>query len=321
MSQVPVSANASDQATSTGSKTDHTDTCSHQARTLRRTSSGVRLSLTSQGSAKILQEDEASPTPPSSPPGTMSTLNSARDSHPAKRKVVYRPAMPVGRSRDSRAWEFWCDDDSRNDLAVQANRESTGSAADAINIMRSNKRKALVPLEDGKLPPSDATKFKRLKAGRTKSGPAKLMRSFSANDKRICGTSEKPRVNARLRLHHEGEDSDKENEDPNVVRNLNANPRPLKEAKIPRRPPLVSSHTAPTHSHSNVSASIEKSVGRSRLYRPPRASASPEADDEVAAFMRSTAMCRDQPRKQNTSGEDDMDCIHSLLSLSQGKWR
>lgn len=46
--------------------------------------------------------------------------------------------QPSGRSRDSRAWEFWCDSDARNGLVRQAEAETTGSAADAISLIRSN---------------------------------------------------------------------------------------------------------------------------------------------------------------------------------------
>ena len=41
----------------------------------------------------------------------------------------------------------------------------------------------------------------------------------------------------------------------------------------------------------------------------------PEADPELAAFMRSG-------RKSNSiSEEEELDCIQNLLSLSQGNWR
>ncbi|KAK7517230.1 uncharacterized protein IWZ02DRAFT_483685 [Phyllosticta citriasiana] len=123
------------------------------ARTLRKSSSFVRLSMTEDGKARVVSS-EISPSPPRSQP-TPTTFEgergSLRRSYSAvglqdQLKAAASPTLPwstSGRSRDSRAWEFWCDSDARNSLTVKANQEGSGSAADAIGLIRSTSKSSL----------------------------------------------------------------------------------------------------------------------------------------------------------------------------------
>ncbi|KAB8338915.1 hypothetical protein FH972_021855 [Carpinus fangiana] len=151
---------------------------STSTRSLKRSASAVRLSLTSDYTAKVLQPDEASPSPPK-PQRHIDMLplprSSLRRSHstaglsdPSASAPGFNRATS-GRSRDSRAWEFWCDRDSRSDLMKQAEAETRGSAADAISLIRSSsQRSALSPLtitrgHSNTLEPARRT-FKRVKS-------------------------------------------------------------------------------------------------------------------------------------------------------------
>ncbi|KAK8164797.1 hypothetical protein BKA80DRAFT_308991 [Phyllosticta citrichinensis] len=123
------------------------------ARTLRKSSSFVRLSMTEDGMARVVSSED-SPSPPRSQP-TPATFDGERGglrrSFSAaglneKFQATASPSLPwstSGRSRDSRAWEFWCDSDARNSLTVKANQEGSGSAADAIGLIRSTSRSSL----------------------------------------------------------------------------------------------------------------------------------------------------------------------------------
>ena len=137
----------------------------------------VRLSMTSNGRAKVVTETDVSPPkktpvpidmdpfssselriyeqarshltgdkaslegncPSSSSGGSTHTITSVA-AHKAMSSV---PRLTSGRSRDSRAWEFWCDADARNSLSQKADKERSGSAANAIGLLRSNSKAEL----------------------------------------------------------------------------------------------------------------------------------------------------------------------------------
>ncbi|KAI9716849.1 MAG: hypothetical protein M1828_007510 [Chrysothrix sp. TS-e1954] len=310
---------------------------SRHARSLKRTSSGVRLSLTSQGSAKVLQEDESSPTPPSSPPNPNATFDEQRTSVSSRQRVQRASRLPSGRSRDSRAWEFWCDDSARNDLKRQADHESTGSAADAINIMRSNSRKVLAPTTERQSFMGNDNGAKRprrqncdnfgeaAKLARSASAPNKTDRhppsSFTLFEDDSRGPLEKHRADRHI-LPSAAGDSDKENLDPTAMNASDLKSKPQKPTGQRKR--LLSK------SNSHVARS--RPFTDTRRYRPTLTSKdtrqsqagellNPEEDAELAVFMRGSRTSKDSALKATSSGEDDLDCINSLLSLSQGNWK
>lgn len=300
----------------------------HAARSLKRTSSGVRLSLTSQGSAKILQEDEASPTPPSSPPEPDPFFGGSVDARNASKPIPLQlpRRMPSGRSRDSRAWEFWCDDEARNDLVKKANQESTGSAADAIHMMRSNKRKVLAPLQNHRrLSDNPGSSQHGRPHTKTNARPAQMARSKSAIAQPSSnqstsfklyedGESHNPKKSRKNgTFHSSGSDSDKENQDPNAYAGSAIRQADESRQKHRRRPALKTSQTAPT-----LSLSSGRPKGTTMFQRYD-----PEQDEDVRSFMRPANESRAVASSHTTTStrEDDLDCIQGLLSLSQGRWR
>lgn len=303
----------------------------------------VRLSTTSDGIAKILGPDDISPSPPRSQPiedlppivinrslrrsystAGLSDLGASFSSTSSLRRV------PSGRSRDSRAWEFWCDSEARNELALKADQEQTGSAAAAISLMRSSSRgrKALAPL------PHEANRdlrqsavvlaAKRQKTDHPSRERPETARSVSLVDKLQDGLKlaasklgmKTSKTRSRVgNANFVAADSDKENVDPegNVI---TATPSSQRKSLNPRVAVLGSSQKANSQTPS-------ADTGRRRKRGLEKASNQEdddemECDEEVENFMRER---RSGTARSGATVGDDLDCIQGLLSLSQGNWK
>lgn len=297
-------------------------------RRLKKSSSSVRLSMTSEGAAKVVTKDSPSPSPPrtsqqlsqslnsSQGPG-VSSLDLSRVSRDSATTSLRRSVS--GRSRDSRAWEFWCDKDSRNDLEEQAERDATGSAADAIGLIRANSGRRVL----GSLPSKrNASVARQPSAKRTKfdhSRPS-LQRSSTSAGRLQHGveTVSKPGLQLKYSesgasIHIPGNESDKENWSPERV--LLPSSQPVvgsSTGKQGRRTVLGESRTV-----GNVGKPARTSKRPPQTPRPRAATdkvTDPDQDPELAAFM------RDHRKSSSISGEEELDCVQGLLSLSQGKW-
>lgn len=103
-----------------------------------------RLATSLDGSVRIMTGNSPTPSPPR--PRDSLFTRQPRASGPLQRSQsaivtptfpVPRPAASIGRSRDSRTWEFYCDPNARDELTKQAEREQSGSAVGAIGLIRS----------------------------------------------------------------------------------------------------------------------------------------------------------------------------------------
>ena len=103
-----------------------------------------RLATSLDGSVRIMTGNSPTPSPPR--PRDSLFTRQTRASGPLQRSQsaivtptfpVPRPAASIGRSRDSRTWEFYCDPNARDELTKQAEREQSGSAVGAIGLIRS----------------------------------------------------------------------------------------------------------------------------------------------------------------------------------------
>lgn len=228
-----------------------------------------------------------------------------------------------GRSRDSRAWEFWCDKDARTELEDKAEKDSSGSAADAIGLLRSASGRSIlgaVPTKRNSLlsrHPSD------LKRSRLESKRPPLQRSHTSfgrlqgKPKGVTKPQPEPKYSeSALSIYIPGSDSDKENWSPNSERPTSGLPSSyvasMRQTQ-PERAVLGESRNA-------GNASMPRAFGRglpkpSKHESPDDENGDPEKDAELAAFMRSGG------KSNSTSSEDDLDCVQGLLSLSQGNWR
>jgi hypothetical protein len=281
-----------------------------QSRTLARSqSSSLRLSLTGDGLAKIVDRAAASPekTSPSEPrsAGLRRSYSAAglherpspkRTSQSSARKV---PRMS-GRSRDSRTWEFWCDSDARNSLVEMAEKETSGSAAEAIGLIRSKSNRALKmnpskmnsPNPGHALGPGDGNKKAR----------PPLRKSFTAVG--IMSPPKKSKAGVlddEEDFEHLNEESDKENADPSGKAGGRSGPFVRKSTKVLGENDTVKSQAS----------SLGALMSRERHARNKRRPS--VVDKEVADFM-GIATPVSPPR------EADLDCAQGLLNLSQGNW-
>ncbi|KAL8869776.1 MAG: hypothetical protein Q9174_004016 [Haloplaca sp. 1 TL-2023] len=119
-----------------------------QSPPIKSSTSQLRLSTSLEGSACIKTASSPSPPRPASlehvrRPRVPQLLQRSQSAIVPPTFSVQRPPPPIGRSRDSRTWEFYCDSDARDELTKQAEREQSGSAAGAIGLLRSKSKTSL----------------------------------------------------------------------------------------------------------------------------------------------------------------------------------
>lgn len=298
---------------------------------LRRTSSSVRLSMSFDGNAKIVTKDDSSPSPPRQRPtlpGLSRDGKKAGTDHPQLELEGATEGMnadgqnqstlarkPSGRSRDSRAWEYWCDKDARSELEEKAIQETNGSAADAIGLIRSasgrnilgaltNKRTSTY-VEGGQAKkPKRTALLQRSQSMQNRQSPSLV--SFASRDNKTHKKMKK--AQSGLGIQMLATDSDKENWSPERrfgSGNGDDSPVDSDPGDVERRRTTVTPGktllTGADH-HSRLSSSSD-----------------PEDDEEIARFMGGG---RERSRKSNSvSEEEELDCVQGLLSLSQGNWR
>lgn len=255
------------------------------ARRLKKSASVVRLSLNAEGKAEIVTKDASSPSPPrpvQAAPTDLSASVSSTASIPTPRSLQRSFS---GRSRDSRSWEFWCDKENRNSFETAAEKDASGSAAGAIGLLRSTSgRNALgsIPNKRNSLMPlQQPSSAKRPKLDHKRPS---LQRSSTS-----MGRLQQSRSSQSLR-----------------------NPPTLKHSA---KSAYVKSTDSDKENWSPTSDEVIAERRGRRTQQRQGEDGGPREDDEVAAFMRG--------RKQGASaaGEDDLDCVQGLLSLSQGNWR
>ncbi|KAF2716960.1 hypothetical protein K431DRAFT_288968 [Polychaeton citri CBS 116435] len=291
-------------------------------RSLKKSRSIVRLSLTNDGNARVIQSS-LSPSPQKPSRGSQQDLVSADGQRPntfnsrtiqsvPTPKLLQRSAS--GRSRDSRTWEFWCDKEARMELEEKAEKDGSGSAADAIGLMRSRSgRRVLGSLSSKRnaILERSSSSAKRSKLDRQQ---VYLQRS-STSGGRLQGRA-RGHLSDKAKLRHAGSvvsvyipgnESDKENWSPTGESQTD-----LQSATNAKEGGgMITKRSAFADKSAN-------SKGRRQLSPRKRAAAAmddPENDPEVAAFMST------ERRSSNATEEDDMDCVQGLLSLSQGNWK
>lgn len=263
------------------------------AKTVRRTSSFVRLAVSADGSVKIRTNNEPTPSPPKErpqPPPSMANRRTSGFSR-AQSDLGFRDVRSamrgvLGRSRDARTWEFYCDRSNRS-LAARAEEEATGSAVGALGLMRSATPRRTQPLtpnsaKHNSLRRTPSSLKSKPSLARTHSSMARLQSSSS-----VVG---EPTKMDRPSLHRRtsGSDSDKENWMPGTRGSI------IEQ----RRTGASTQSDALLSEHDDVeprSDDIETPSGKGR----PNRSAPPNGKAKV----------------------DDLDCVQGLLSLSQGAWR
>lgn len=288
----------------------------------RRTSSSIRLSMSVNGKAEVITDKE-----PASlltdlnlkprPRGSLQRSQSAVE--PNDLSLGSRRGSFTGRSRDARTWEFYCDSDARNALTEHAEREQSGSAVGPIGLIRSRNNKTIGQNTSKRnANPSQREPTKRQKPhdplaekpklARTLSSVARLQSVKNIQKQDMKGQDKVPAAV----LHEDGSDSDKENWEPGTQTSRERRPRQLVNPQIRRR--LLEE----SRNHLSLSSSLGTLMNRESVsphHSRPNTSSShraniPKIDAEVAGFM-----C-EQPAEM----PEDLDCVQSLLSLSQAAW-
>lgn len=271
---------------------------------LSRSSSMVRLAMTVDGAVKVRTNDE--PTPSPEKPRTVPPPSQAKTKNPLARSKSAMNAVEVfresgqgmqsksmgagfGRSRDARTWEFYCDSNAKDALSTQAEAETTGSAVSAINLLRTNSLKSRAQA----LSPSVTKTNSRLAPPSSKDGKPKLSRAKSSLGRLqgLDGANDAD-IKKHKRSGHARSpsgDSDKENWAPGTQ---------LSEHALRRTQP--SGRQRPILRENEEVIFPDASSSRKRR--------------ESAALDHAPS-----PSKEKAKG-DDLDCVKSLLSLSQGAW-
>ena len=300
---------------------------SERAPRLKNSGSYLRLSMSEDGEARVI--DRSVPSPPRSQPvvalddRTVPAPNLRRSYSAAGLNDLFHATTPntnagrikvprvsqTGRSRDSRAWEFWCDSEARNSLVTKADQENSGKAADAIGLIRQNSKNALRPnSRKANSPIVGQGSFTSMREdGKVRRhGLQRASTTYGRlQDVKAC------QKEAEEPLSPSG-DSDKENWDPDesVLQPDDA---------APRRRTTLGSKAGSTGNlgknriilrENSQIPSYASSLGGMMESEKKRRTKPAEVDAEVAGFMVAG----------NDDG-DDLDCVQSLLSLSKGHWR
>ena len=314
------------------------------SRILKRTSSSFRLSISLDGKAEVI-EDGSTPSPPRAPlksaiqherPRPLQRSQSAIDIggqpyQDMKATSSWPPRPAPGRSRDARAWEFYCDSDVRNALTVQAEQDQKGSASGLLGLIRSGSTKSSslpnalnstsrqAKQDSFKRKSLNVSRSERPKIARTASSIARLQ-TVDQNVQKIHSKAKDKdlKIKSQQVLTRESSgDSDKENWEPNTQpTNVHRRRLPqVQRAGAPLRGVLQENTRVPSHSASlGVLLDRENLTSRRRESKRSQSCEDKEnvgAGEEVAAFMGES----NAPRE-----EVDLACVQNLLSLSQGAW-
>ena len=293
------------------------DTASVPFESPRRKVSNVRLSLTLEGKAEVTE----GPGPlsaslprfvPRPSPG-LQRSQSAVEPNPKPTIDFVLPSLGnagrgrPGRSRDARTWEFFCDGgDAQDALTKRAEGEQAGSAVSAISLIRQNsssalklnaaKRNAARERDESCKRIKSVARQERGKLHRTQSSVARLQ---SSNPEK---PSSKSRRGSLLDPLASG-DSDKENWLPGTTEAPIRRPAPAPQVAGMNRGILRENMHLPGHS-SSLDALLNSAKNSAK--RKEKSVKSPDLVDNSIP---------------NSQDAEDLDCVQSLLSLSQGAWQ
>lgn len=287
----------------------------------RRTSSSIRLSMSVDGKAEVVTDKEPASllTDLNLKPRLRGSLQRSQSAvEPNELTLGSRRGSITGRSLDARTWEFYCDSDARNALTEHAARERSGSAVGPIGLIRSRNNKAIRQTTSKRnATPSQREPTKRQKPQDPLAEKSKLARTNSSvarlqSVKNIQKQDMKGKDKFPAALYEDGSDSDKENWEPGTRTSRERRPRRLVNPQTRRR--LLEE----SFNHPSLSCSLGTVMNRENVsphHSRPNTSSSHEANTpkieaEVAEFM-----CA-----KPTEMPEDLDCVQSLLSLSQAAW-
>jgi hypothetical protein len=297
------------------------------SRLLKRVHSFVRLSTNEDGTARIVTDLDKTPSPPH-PKTNIAAFSRAatglrrsysaaglNDRLAAAARGEPSPKMPrtlsnIGRSRDSRAWEFWCDPDSRSttSLTTRAEQEGSGSAADAIGILRAS-RKILAQNQARQNTPiiSRHGSHNVLGSPCVKKSRGSMQRASTISG-RISTKEYKKSGDETESDDFPQTESDKENWEPEVApasrRHQVSTPPAARRARQ-----ILGENTDVMSQNASLGALLARDKGKGIL--------DPEQDDELRSFMGGDGLSG----RTSLGSAEEAGCVEGLLKLSQGQWR
>ncbi|ATY59535.1 homeobox transcription [Cordyceps militaris] len=303
----------------------------------RQSQSTVRLSLSLEGKAELV-DSASSPTRP--PPQKYSLGPEIPRQRGLKRSYSALPTVTLppistltsflpprltrGRSRDVQAWQSCADAETRDELTTHAEHESSGSAVAAISLLRSTSG-VLQPSSSKRNTPVSTPReghyAKKAKFSRAISSVGRLEHTGKENDE-LFGKGE---GKGTFSILASPTDSDKENWSPDEDGNT---------ADVGSRRPLPAAALAPTKLK-NTRRVLGRGVLQSRSPGKlgSRANTAPSSrprgmkdsvdifEDEATRVSRDADVEKFMRGQVSPSKKPDMDCVAGLLSLSQGAWR
>lgn len=325
------------QSATVGGNSERTSQPDNTTLGLKRTPSLIRLSTSLDGKAQITTGSKSlaqvSPLPDSTTnPRQRSGLQRSQSAiEPTNVSLTYSSRSVAGRSRDARTWEFYCDSHTRDALTEQAEREQTGSAIGPIGLIRSrsnkavaqntNKRNAITPKhEPTKRQKPDGQPADKPKLARASSSVARLQSVTGNVQKQVTKVKEKAAkqpTGSALEDYYLG-DSDKENWMPGTrISNIRRRSGNLHSPNQAGRSVLDESQRVPSQSSSLDALMNNENLTprRSRVKKSSNGQGAtvPQLDPEVTGFMSQASEPSEEPQ--------DLDCVQSLLSLSQAAWQ
>ncbi|EMD90382.1 hypothetical protein COCC4DRAFT_127765 [Bipolaris maydis ATCC 48331] len=305
------------------------------SRPLKRTHSFMRLSTNENGTARIVTDLDRTPSPPKSKktPCTFShaaaglrrsySAAGLNDRLAAAARGEPSPKLPrtgssIGRSRDSRAWEFWCDPEARSttSLTARAEQEESGSAADAIGILRANRR--ILAQNQARQNSSPLTRHSLHKVlgsplVKKSRGPMQRASTVSGRIPHIEYSNYKRGGDSTESDEMPPTESDKENWEPNASKSVR------RDRQVAATPPA--SRGARQILGENIELMSQASSLGAMLAKERRGSGKlvidPEQDDELRQFMGGDGASG----RSSINSAEEAGCVEGLLKLSQGQWR
>ncbi|KAF1849340.1 uncharacterized protein K460DRAFT_89260 [Cucurbitaria berberidis CBS 394.84] len=308
------------------------ETATSASRPLKRAHSFVRISTNEDGTARIVTDLDKTPSPPHaktnpsnfsraaaglrrsySAAGLNERLAAAARGEPSPK--MPRTSSNMGRSRDSRAWEFWCDPDSRSStsLTTRAEQEGSGSAADAIGILRAN-RKILAQNQARQNTPliSRHGSHKVLGSPGVKKSRGSMQRASTISG-RFSTKEYKKSGDTTESDEFPSTESDKENWEPDVPKSVR------RDRDVATTPPasraarqILGENTDLMSQTSSLGAMLAREKRKGR-----KTDIDPEKDDELRQFMNGDGLSE----RTNLSSAEEAGCVEGLLKLSQGQWK
>lgn len=297
-------------------------------RPLKRAHSFVRIATNEDGSARVVTDLDKTPSPPHpkttpvsfaraaaglrrsySAAGLNDRLFAAARGEPSPKMARVSPN--IGRSRDSRAWEFWCDPDTRHNtsLTARAEQEGSGSAADAIGLLRAN-RKILAQNQARQNTPlkSRQSSHRVFGSSGVKKSRVSMQRASTFN---VFSSSKKQKGGDETESDDfPSTESDKENWEPDMPKSVRR--RGFATPASATRPRQVLGENTNIISQS---ASLGALLAKAK--KGGKGTVDPEQDDELRAFMTGD----NGSARTNLSSAEEAGCVEGLLALSQGQWR